>query len=81
MKEMIGFVGGPIPAPRWDPRARIDFAYRNEHLTTLPAKALVAHYYDQAEKYAYFASGARASLRKTALQLYCPIFCTMGELV
>jgi hypothetical protein len=37
-----------------DYQARIDFAYRGEHVTALAAKALIAKYYGQEPKYSYF---------------------------
>ncbi|WP_324768561.1 tannase/feruloyl esterase family alpha/beta hydrolase [Pokkaliibacter plantistimulans] len=37
-----------------DPQKRRDFAYRGVHLTSVVAKKLIASYYGQAQKYAYF---------------------------
>jgi feruloyl esterase len=45
--------------------ARVDFAYRAEHVTALAAKALIAAYYGQAPKYSYFvgcSDGGREAL-------------------
>ena len=46
-------------------QARIDFAYRGVHLTTLAAKALIARYYGRAPRYSYFfgcSDGGREAL-------------------
>ena len=53
--------------PQWalDPIKRADFAYRAQHLTAQAAKALIAEFYGQAEKYAYFngcSDGGREAL-------------------
>ena len=48
-----------------DPQKRIDFAYRGNHLTALAAKALIAAYYGQPQRYAYFSGcsdGGREAL-------------------
>jgi hypothetical protein len=48
-----------------DYQLRIDFAYRGVHVTTLAAKALIAAFYGQQPKYAYFAGcsdGGREAL-------------------
>ena len=50
---------------RDDYQARIDFAYRGVHLTTLAAKALIARYYGQQARYSYFfgcSDGGREAL-------------------
>jgi hypothetical protein len=48
-----------------DPDARIDFAYRANHETTLAAKALIHVFYGQPQKYSYFvgcSDGGREAL-------------------
>ncbi|MHC1480230.1 tannase/feruloyl esterase family alpha/beta hydrolase [Frateuria aurantia] len=48
-----------------DPQARIDFAYRANHVTTLAAKALSRAYYGQNPRYSYFvgcSDGGREAL-------------------
>lgn len=48
-----------------DPDARIDFAYRGNHETTLAAKALIRLFYGQPQKYSYFvgcSDGGREAL-------------------
>jgi hypothetical protein len=48
-----------------DPQARVDFAYRGVHLTNLASKALIAKFYGQAARYAYFSGcsdGGREAL-------------------
>jgi len=37
-----------------DPQARVDFAYRGVHLTSVASKALIAKFYGQAPKFSYF---------------------------
>jgi len=58
--------GGPEGAfGAKDYQLRIDFAYRGVHVTTLAAKALIARYYGQAQKYSYFSGcsdGGREAL-------------------
>lgn len=54
--------------PKWasdNPQAKIDFAYRGEHLTAVTAKALIQKYYGRAAKYTYFSGcsdGGREAL-------------------
>lgn len=46
-------------------QARIDFAYRGVHVTTLAAKALINHFYGQPARYTYFfgcSDGGREAL-------------------
>ena len=66
-----GGMGGPGPGATMmgsfgaDPDARIDFAYRANHETTLAAKALIKVYYGQPQKYSYFvgcSDGGREAL-------------------
>ncbi|MGG7518200.1 tannase/feruloyl esterase family alpha/beta hydrolase [Allorhizobium undicola] len=48
-----------------DEQRRVDFAYRAQHLTALAAKALIASFYGQAEKFSYFngcSDGGREAL-------------------
>ena len=48
-----------------DYQLRVDFAYRGVHMTTVAAKALIARYYGQAPKFAYFmgcSDGGREAL-------------------
>ncbi|PXA78594.1 tannase/feruloyl esterase family alpha/beta hydrolase [Caulobacter sp. D4A] len=48
-----------------DPQARIDFAYRGVHLTSVASKALIARFYGQAPRYSYFSGcsdGGREAL-------------------
>ncbi len=48
-----------------DPQARIDFAYRGVHLTTLASKALIRRYYGHPAKFSYFSGcsdGGREAL-------------------
>lgn len=48
-----------------DPQKRIDFAYRANHLTAVLSKALIAAYYGQPQRYAYFmgcSDGGREAL-------------------
>jgi len=48
-----------------DYSARIDYAYRGEHVTALAAKAIIEKYYGQKAKYSYFAGcsdGGREAL-------------------
>jgi feruloyl esterase len=48
-----------------DAQARIDFAYRGMHVTALVSKALIARFYGQAPRYAYFSGcsdGGREAL-------------------
>ena len=48
-----------------DPQQRIDFAYRGVHLTAVAVKALIAKFYGQPAKYAYFSGcsdGGREAL-------------------
>lgn len=50
---------------RDDAQARVDFAYRGVHVTTLAAKALIQSYYGQSPKYSYFfgcSDGGREAL-------------------
>jgi feruloyl esterase len=50
---------------RNDYQARIDFAYRGVHLTTLAAKALITRYYGHSARYSYFfgcSDGGREAL-------------------
>ena len=66
-----GGMGGPGPGATMmgsfgaDPDARIDFAYRANHETTLAAKALIKVYYGQPQKFSYFvgcSDGGREAL-------------------
>lgn len=57
--------GGVMGSFGADPEARIDFAYRANHETTLVAKALIQAFYGQPQKYAYFvgcSDGGREAL-------------------
>ncbi len=57
--------GGAMGSFGADPDARIDFAYRANHETTLAAKALIAIFYGQPQKYSYFvgcSDGGREAL-------------------
>ncbi len=48
-----------------DPQARIDFAYRGVHLTSVASKALIARFYGQAPRFSYFSGcsdGGREAL-------------------
>jgi len=63
----MGHSGGAGPAGSFgaDADARIDFAYRANHETTLAAKALIKSYYGQPQKFAYFSGcsdGGREAL-------------------
>ena len=61
----MGPGSGPLGAFGADPDARIDFAYRGNHETTLAAKALIRAFYGQPQKYAYFigcSDGGREAL-------------------
>jgi hypothetical protein len=51
-----GHVGGGSADGNFgvDPQLRIDFAYRADHLTALAAKALIAAFYGQHPRFAYF---------------------------
>lgn len=57
--------GGAMGSFGADPDARIDFAYRANHETTLAAKALIKIFYGQPQKYSYFvgcSDGGREAL-------------------
>ena len=62
----MGHDGGPGDASFGvDPQQRIDFAYRGVHLTAVAVKALIATFYGQPAKYAYFSGcsdGGREAL-------------------
>ncbi len=61
----MGPGAGPSGSFGADADARIDFAYRANHETTLAAKALIKSYYGQPQKYAYFvgcSDGGREAL-------------------
>jgi hypothetical protein len=56
---------GPDPSFGLDPQKREDFAFRAQHLTAEVGKALIAAYYDQPQRYAYFSGcsdGGREAL-------------------
>lgn len=56
---------GPDPSFGLDPQKRDDFAFRAQHLTAETAKALIAAFYGQPQKYAYFSGcsdGGREAL-------------------
>jgi feruloyl esterase len=60
-----GAGGPPSGSFGTDPDARIDFAYRANHETTLVAKALIKAFYGQPQKFAYFtgcSDGGREAL-------------------
>jgi feruloyl esterase len=62
---MGGPGGGAMGSFGADPDARIDFAYRANHETTLAAKALIKIFYGQPQKYSYFvgcSDGGREAL-------------------
>lgn len=62
---MGGPGGGAMGSFGADPDARIDFAYRANHETTLAAKALIRIFYGQPQKYSYFvgcSDGGREAL-------------------
>ena len=62
---MGGPGGGAMGSFGTDPDARIDFAYRANHETTLAAKALIKIFYGQPQKYSYFvgcSDGGREAL-------------------
>jgi hypothetical protein len=59
--------GGGMGNATWgnDPQARIDFAYRANHLTAVISKLLMKNYYGQNPKYSYFmgcSDGGREAL-------------------
>jgi len=61
----MGGPGGAMGSFGADPDARIDFAYRANHETTLAAKALIKIFYGQPQKYSYFvgcSDGGREAL-------------------
>jgi feruloyl esterase len=61
----MGHEGGNDGAFGDDYQLRIDFAYRGVHLTTVAAKALIAKYYGQPQKFSYFmgcSDGGREAL-------------------
>jgi len=48
-----------------DPQARVDFAYRGVHLTSVASKALIARFYGKSPRYSYFSGcsdGGREAL-------------------
>ena len=61
----MGPGAGPMGSFGADPDARIDFAYRANHETTLAAKALIKAFYGQPQKFSYFvgcSDGGREAL-------------------
>lgn len=61
----MGAGAGPMGSFGSDPDARIDFAYRANHETTLAAKALIKAFYGQPQKFSYFvgcSDGGREAL-------------------
>jgi hypothetical protein len=63
----MGHGGGMMADAQWarDPQARQDFAWRAVHLTAVASKALIARFYGQSQRYAYFSGcsdGGREAL-------------------
>ena len=65
----MGHEGNTLPNSTipWeaDPQAKIDFAYRGQHVTAQVAKAIIAKFYRQPAKYSYFdgcSDGGREAL-------------------
>lgn len=64
----MGHQGPGVPSGSWaanNPQAQIDFAYRGVHVTSEVAKAIIARFYGQAHRYAYFigcSDGGREAL-------------------
>lgn len=61
----MGHSGGNDGSWAKSAQARLDFAYRGQHVTAQVAKAIIAKYYGQAPKYSYFdgcSDGGREAL-------------------